>query len=186
FLSDFSLVAVEFCRVTIGFLANGINSKLITNAANRLQLDQDLVRNTIENLMWLYTECAKSKISVESLEESLKLFGFNDVIRQTIVECYTTQSSQLQSALIDLSLSLPKYKDLHWRFDVQIYSRNIRHRQVEPYFILKLSITDVYGKDHCHLLQCDPLTLLHIVEQLENAINNLRSNHCRRIMQTFR
>lgn len=88
---------------------------------DRLQLDVDTVRTTIDSLLWLYTECAKTKISNDALEESLKLLGFNATIRQSFIECYSSKASLLQSTLsTDLALSLPRYKNLNWRFDVQV------------------------------------------------------------------
>ena len=60
-------------------------------------------------------------------------------------------------------------------------------KQFDPFFILKLTlINGSSGKEQVYLLQIDPLTLVHIVEQLESAMNELRGNHSRRIMHTFR
>lgn len=72
--------------------------------------------------------------------------------------------------------------------DIQIASKNFRSRsQFDPYFILKLTLINGNdGKEQVHVLQVDPLTLVHIVEQLESAMNELTNNHARRIMQTFR
>lgn len=76
---------------------------------------------TIDSLLWLYTECAKTKISEESLGESLKLLGFKEGIRQAFIQCYLSKANQLQTVLTtDLALSLPRYKNLNWRFDVQV------------------------------------------------------------------
>jgi len=60
-------------------------------------------------------------------------------------------------------------------------------KQFDPFFILKLTLANGNdGKEQVHILQVDPLTLVHIVEQLELAMNELRSNHARRITHTFR
>jgi len=60
-------------------------------------------------------------------------------------------------------------------------------KQFDPFFILKLTlINGSDGKEQVHVLQLDPVTLVHIVEQLESAMNESRSNHARRIMHTFR
>jgi hypothetical protein len=60
-------------------------------------------------------------------------------------------------------------------------------KQFDPYFILKLIlINGQNGKEQVYILQLDPLTLVHIVEQLESAMNELTSSHARRIMNTFR
>jgi hypothetical protein len=69
----------------------------------------------------LYTECAKTKISTEALDESLKLLGFGTPIRESFIQCYLSRATQLQTTLAtDLALSLPHYKDITWRFDVQV------------------------------------------------------------------
>ncbi|CAF2723812.1 unnamed protein product [Rotaria sp. Silwood2] len=181
--------AVDICNAALGYLSTGLNTKSIINAANHLQLDAEIVRTTIDSLLWLYTECAKAKISTDALDESLKLLGYSTQIRQRFIECYQSKAYQLQTTLTtDLALSLPHYKNLNWRFDVQIAARSMRSRkQFDPYFILKLTlIHGNNGNEQVHVLQVDPLTLVHIVEQLESAINELRNNHARRIMHTFR
>ena len=134
------LAAADICKAALGYLSTGLNTKSITSAASelifppniskhifcfifldRLQLDVDTVRTTIDSLLWLYTECAKTKISNDALEESLKLLGFNATIRQSFIECYSSKANLLQSTLsTDLALSLPRYKNLNWRFDVQV------------------------------------------------------------------
>ncbi|UJR25230.1 hypothetical protein I4U23_006582 [Adineta vaga] len=181
--------AVDICNAALGYLSTGLNTKSITSAANHLQLDVETVRTTIDSLLWLYTECAKTKISFESLEESLKLLGYSSPIRESFIECYKSKANELQKTLTrDLALSLPSYKNLNWRFDVQIATRTMRSRkQFEPFFILKLTLINANNdKEQVHLFQIDPLTLVHIVEQLEAAMNESRSSHARRIMQTFR
>ena len=132
------LAAADICNAALGYLSTGLSAKSITSAASRfsylrkyelkskffvdhLQLDVDTVRATIESLLWLYTECAKTKISAEALDESLKLLGFSTPIRQSFIQCYLSKASQLQTTLAtDLALSLPHYKNLSWRFDVQV------------------------------------------------------------------
>lgn len=60
-------------------------------------------------------------------------------------------------------------------------------KQFDPFFILKLTLVDgSNGKEQLHVFQVDPLTLVHIVEQLELAMNESRNNHARRIIHTFR
>ncbi|CAF4088173.1 unnamed protein product [Rotaria socialis] len=183
------LAAIEICNAASGYLFTGLNAKSITNAANHLQLDIEIVRTTIDSLLWLYTECAKSKIATDALDESLKLLGYSTPIRQSFIECYQSKAHQLYTTLAnDLALSLPHYENLHWRFDVQIATRNMRHRkQFDPFFIVKLILINGSNKkEQVHVLQVDPLTLVHIVQQLELAMNESRNNHARRIMHTFR
>ncbi|CAF0731592.1 unnamed protein product [Rotaria sp. Silwood1] len=162
--------AVDICHAALGYLSTGLNAKSITNAANHLELDVEI-------------------ISTDALDESLKLLGYSNQIRQSFIECYQSKAHQLQTTLAtDLALSLPQYKNLYWRFDVQIATRSMRSRkQFDPFFVLKLTlINGKNGEEKVHILQVDPLTLVHIVEQLELAMNELRNNHARRIMHTFR
>jgi len=76
----FILAAVDICNAALGYLSTGLNTKSITSAASQLfydiikiislvilfsdhlQLDVETVRTTIDNLLWLYTECAKTKV----------------------------------------------------------------------------------------------------------------------------
>lgn len=75
-------------------------------------------KNTpIEKFMFFF------QISFDSLAESLKLLGYNSAIRESFIECYKSKANDLQKTLTrDLALSLPSYKSLNWRFDVQVNS----------------------------------------------------------------
>jgi hypothetical protein len=51
----------------------------------------------------------------------LKLLGYSTPIRQSFIDCYQSLANQLQTTLAtDLALTLPHYKNLSWRFDVQV------------------------------------------------------------------
>ena len=79
--SLFILAAVDICNAALGYLNTGLSTKSITNAASKiriqqnlffiiyfyldhLQLDVETVRTTIDSLLWLYTECAKTKVNI--------------------------------------------------------------------------------------------------------------------------
>ena len=61
--------------------------------------------------------------------------GLGETIRQSFIEGYQSKANQLQKTLTtDLTMSLPRYKSITWRFDVQVGYRSdefylIDHRQ---------------------------------------------------------
>ena len=103
-----------------------------------------------------------------------------------------------------MAMDLPHYHDLEWRAEVQVASRSLLHR-VEPSITLRVHTKDggkrkQAGKEIANyiallplldtssscLLQADPVNLLHLTKTLEEALSELNSQHCRRIMRSIK
>ncbi len=65
----------------------------------------------------------------------------------------------------------------------QLASRSLHH-QVEPLVTLRLHTADGQDKQ-CHVLQTDPVNLLHLTESMEAALQELKTAHCRRILRNI-
>jgi len=83
-----------------------------------------------------------------------------------------------------MSMIVPCYKDLEWRLDIQLATRSVRH-QVEPLVTLKLHTVDSGQQNTVHLLQTDPVNLLHLTRTLETALHELNTSHCKRIVRNL-
>jgi len=65
----------------------------------------------------------------------------------------------------------------HW----QVASRSLHH-QLEPTVLLKLHTEDS-GRSDVKVLAADPSNLLHLTRTLEDALHELNTAHCRRILR---
>ncbi|KAK6308686.1 hypothetical protein J4Q44_G00201490 [Coregonus suidteri] len=59
-------------------------------------------------------------------------------------------------------------------------SRALRH-QVKPTLSMKLHLEESGGEKSAKVLQTDPATLMHLIQDLEKALAELKTTHCRRI-----
>lgn len=67
---------------------------------------------------------------------------------------------------------------------MQLASRSLR-QQIKPAVTIKLHLNE--NNDHtAHVLQADPSTLLHLIQQLEQALGEMKMNHCRRIVRNMK
>lgn len=66
----------------------------------------------------------------------------------------------------------------------QIASRSLR-RALEPTLLMKLQL-EKEGETKDIILEADPSNVLHMTEVLEQALQEAKSQHCRRIMRSIK
>lgn len=65
----------------------------------------------------------------------------------------------------------------------QLASRSLRHQTI-PTVVMKLHTEDC-GKNDVHILQTDPVNLVHLTQTLEGALAEVKTQHCRRIIRNI-
>ncbi|XP_067254583.1 COMM domain-containing protein 2 [Chanodichthys erythropterus] len=185
FLSEVDPAVVgEFGRIAVEFLKKGSNPKIYEGAARKLNVPSESVQHGVEGLMYLLTESSKLMISEVDFQDSVLVLGFSEELNQLLLQLYLENRKEIRQILSKLAPSLPHYHNLEWRLDVHLASRALRH-QVKPTVTLKLLLED--GARHSsHVLQTDPATLQHLIQELERALAELKSNHCRRILRNIK
>ena len=69
-------------------------------------------------------------------------------------------------------------------FKTKLASRSLR-QQIKPSVTIKLHLNQNGGLN-THVLQTDPATLLHLAQQLEQALEEVKTNHCRRVVRNIK
>ncbi|EPY79043.1 COMM domain-containing protein 2 [Camelus ferus] len=67
---------------------------------------------------------------------------------------------------------------------LMLASRSLR-QQIKPSVTIKLHLSQ-NGDHNTQVLQTDPATLLHLVQQLEQALEEMKTNHCRRVVRNIK
>ncbi|KAL6469114.1 hypothetical protein MHYP_G00226380 [Metynnis hypsauchen] len=179
-----SSVVGEFGRIAVEFLKKGSNPKIYEGAARKLNVPSDTVQHGVEGLMYLLTESSKLMISDVDFQDSVLVLGFSEELNKLLLQLYLENRKEIRQILGELAPSLPHYHNLEWRLDVQLASRALR-QQVKPTVTLKLHLKSA-GTPTARLLQTDPATLLHLIQELERALAEVKSNHCRRILRNIK
>ncbi|XP_051979935.1 COMM domain-containing protein 2 [Xyrauchen texanus] len=185
FLSEVDPAVVgEFGRIAVEFLKKGSTPKIYEGAARKLNVSSDSVQHSVEGLMYLLTESSKLMISQVDFKDSVLVLGFSEELNELLLQLYLENRKEIRQILSKLAPSLPHYHNLEWRLDVQLASRTLRH-QVKPTVTMKLHLEDK-GQRSARVLQTDPATLQHLIQELERALAELKSNHCRRILRNIK
>ena len=177
-------VASEFCKIAVGFIRNGINSKMYQTAASKLEIPVENVRKCVEALMFLMSEMSKALVTDIDFQDSLLMIGFSEELTNTLLRLYLENRDEIRSILNELALDLPHYDNLEWRFDVQIASRALK-AQAKPLILLKFDIKDG-EKVTSKLLETDPVNLLHMTEVFEKALSEMKTAHARRVTRNIK
>ncbi|XP_019899848.1 COMM domain-containing protein 2 isoform X1 [Esox lucius] len=180
----FKTVVSEFGRIAVEFLRRGTNPKIYEGAARKLSADAETVQHGVEGLMYLLTESSKLMISEVDFQDSVLVLGFTDELNQLLLQLYLEHRKEVRHILSELTPSLPHYHNLEWRLDVQVASRALR-QQVKPTVSMKLHLED-RGEKSAKVLQTDPATLIHLIQELEKALAELKTTHCRRILRNIK
>ncbi|XP_010148252.1 PREDICTED: COMM domain-containing protein 2, partial [Eurypyga helias] len=150
----------------------------------KLDVGVDAVQHAVEGLTYLLTESSKLMISETDFQDSIHVLGFPDELNRLLLQLYLENRKEIRSILSELAPKLPSYHNLEWRLDVQLASRSLR-QQIKPVVTLKLHLN--HSEDRtARVLQTDPSTLLHLIQQLEQALGEMKTNHCRRIVRNMK
>eukprot|EP00069_Balaena_mysticetus_P017760 bmy_10745T0 len=116
----------------------------------------------------------------------LMIESMNSLSRRVPIrsELYLDNRKEIRTILSELAPDLPSYHSLEWRLDVQLASRSLR-QQMKPSVTIKLHLNQ-NGDHNTQVLQTDPATLLHLVQQLEQALEEMKTNHCRRVVRNIK
>ncbi|XP_072111089.1 COMM domain-containing protein 2 [Mobula birostris] len=177
-------VVGEFCRIAVEFLKKGSNPKIFEGAARKLNVSTETVQRGVEGLMYLMTESSKMMISEVDFQDSVLVLGFSEDLNKLLLQLYLDNRREVRQILSELAPDLPHYHNLEWRLDVQLASRALRH-QMKPLLTLKLHLEQNGGRN-ASVFQTDPATLLHLIRKLEQALGEMKTNHCRRIVRNIK
>lgn len=87
--------------------------------------------------------------------------------------------------IVDLLFHMAYFPNYYFFiFSFQLSSRSLR-RQVTPKILLKLHIQET-GEKSTTVLQTDPTNLVHLTTVLEQALQEMKSTHCRRIVRNIK
>ncbi|XP_025079948.1 COMM domain-containing protein 2-like isoform X2 [Pomacea canaliculata] len=166
------------------FIRKGANPKVYQGAAQKLGVQVETVQHGVEGLMFLLLESSKLMLSEIDFQDSIISLGFPEKLQSLLLELYLTNRLEIRAVLAHMSVDLPHYHTLEWRFDVQLASRCLRH-QPRPQILMKLHLKDS-DETKTHLLQTDPVNLVHLTQVLDAALQEIKSPYCRRICRNIK
>ncbi|KAM6224723.1 COMM domain-containing protein 2 [Rhynchocyon petersi] len=179
-----SAVVAEFGRIAVEFLRRGANPKIYEGAARKLGMSSDSVQHGVEGLTYLLTESSKFMISELDFQDSVFVLGFSEELNRLLLQLYLDNRNEIRTILGELTPRVPSYHNIEWRLDVQLASRSLR-KQIKPSVTIKLHLNQ-NGDRTIKVLQTDPATLLHLIQELEQALEEMKTNHCRRVVRNIK
>ncbi|NP_001085231.1 COMM domain containing 2 L homeolog [Xenopus laevis] len=177
-------VVGEFGRIAIEFLRRGSNPKVYEGAARKLEVSSTTIQQAVEGLTYLLCESSKLMISEVDFQHSVLVLGFPEEINKVLLQLYLDNRKEICQILTELEPDLSHYHNMEWRLDVQLASRSLRH-QIKPTITMKLHLKQNQELS-TQVLQTDPATLLHLIQELEQALAEMKTNHCRRIVRNIK
>ncbi|XP_050354014.1 COMM domain-containing protein 2-like [Nymphalis io] len=176
-------VLVDFCKLTIDYLNNGVNEKKCTVAAEKLDVPVVVVKNLIYALAYLIVEGCKHNLSEPNFRSSLAIAGFSQDQQHILVKLYNAKRKELSEALNLLQQKDASYQDLTWRFEVQVASKNSLE-EIKPMVAMDfvLSRPKNFGQTeedfrHTTLGQKNYLSPMKIISSVQDAKTASQCQH---------
>ncbi|GAB5362605.1 hypothetical protein AAMO2058_000812000 [Amorphochlora amoebiformis] len=168
------------CEICIHCFKNAeVDKKVYSKAAREIGMATSEVINAVDSLSGVFIACCKKKMTQTAFgvfTESLQLP--KDHV-STLYKHYSTNIETIRSGLSEVSKRPPHYKNLNWRLELEMSSRSIHHN-IKPSFLLELQTQD--GSEcKSELLECEYSVMKNITSQLEIALKEIDSSHCRRM-----
>ncbi|KAG5896384.1 hypothetical protein JTB14_009589 [Gonioctena quinquepunctata] len=152
-------VLIDFCKLAIDFLQNGPNTKRYTIAAQKLEVDVEVVQNCVYGLINLLQMSCKHKLSEADFRDSVLTLGFSQEQQTILSKLYESKKGDIEE-LIRIPVNEPHYENLRWRFEAQVSSRALLQQAI-PLITMELELK-TETEDRCgnkkekRLLQTDP------------------------------
>jgi len=178
-------VVLEFARISLDSVLKGSsNPKIFQAAAQKLGVEVNTIKNGISGLQHVLTESSRLMIGEIDFQDSVMTLGFSEEVIKALLQMYLANRKEIRNILGEMSVKIPHYHDLEWRFDVELASRSLQH-QTNPVVIMRLH-TKEGDKKSANILQTDLVNLIHLTTELENAMQEMKTAHCRRIVRNIK
>ncbi|CAF0726171.1 unnamed protein product [Brachionus calyciflorus] len=174
----------EFCRISTESINKEINTKAISNAAAKLNIQPPDLKELIELITWIFLENARLDLNVKELKESLLLVGIKEEIFSEIELNAKTNQNQLQNLIDKTKIETLSYDNLEWRVDIKLATRSLLEI-VEPEIVFKFDLKKGDERRVTKVLQTDVVNLNYLTNSLENALNEIKSNYCRKVFRNI-
>ncbi|XP_055547117.1 COMM domain-containing protein 2 [Wyeomyia smithii] len=194
-------VLVEFCKLAIEYISNGINEKKCTIAAKKLETTFDTIKSCIEALVCLLIDCTKMHISEQDFQ-TLKTIDFTESQIDILWQFVSSKRKLVENILKNSPDSELHFRDLEWRLEAKVASR-VLHQQATPIIAMKLHLDSEVVNEHKEklsqepngtgdlstrreiLLQTDPTSLVHLIQVLEQALIDSKTHRVRNFVKSF-
>lgn len=78
-----------------------------------------------------------TQINDIDFKDSVLVLGFSQDLNDVLFQLYQDNCKEIREILSSMSMDLPHYHNLEWRFEVQLASRSLQ-RQTQPKVMLRL------------------------------------------------
>jgi hypothetical protein len=120
----------------------------------------------------------------KELKDALILAGLNQELVGEIINYSQTNEKLILSYLESMKLETPSYNEIEWRIDVKTATKSL-NKICQPEILMKLSLNDSDSNRKVHVVQTDPVNLEHLINSLDEALNEIKTNYCRRIFRNI-
>ncbi|XP_019564293.2 COMM domain-containing protein 2 [Aedes albopictus] len=196
-------VLIEFCKLAIEYVSNGINEKKCSVAAKKLETTFETIKTCVEALVCLLIDSTKLHITEEEFQ-TLRTLQYTDGQIAILWQFVSSKRNLVENILKHSTDSELHFRDLEWRLEAKVASRAMI-KQATPIIAMKLHLDSEVVNEHKEklqpdqgdaetgqlstrkevLLQTDPTSLVHLIQVLEQALIDSKTHRVRNFVKSF-
>lgn len=155
----------------------------VADLAASLKSKVDKIRPIVHGLSSAFWECAKARVPTDVFVQAISQLSLSVESNAVLQQAYAAHYSDIVATTNAFSMSLPEYRHLDWRVDVEVGRRTVA-QDAAPKFMLRLDVgSGGSGPAKSVHLQSDCANMKHLLAQLEAAVAEERSVHARRFQR---
>ncbi|XP_033209508.1 COMM domain-containing protein 2-like isoform X3 [Belonocnema kinseyi] len=112
-------VLQDFCKLALDYLQKGPNLKFYSSAAQKLEVQPEVIKSSIQGLVNFFLESCRHRLNVNDFRDSAVALGFTEEQESLLSKLYAVKKQDISKALADLNAKSPQYQHMEWRFEAQ-------------------------------------------------------------------
>ncbi|KAG7398386.1 hypothetical protein PHYBOEH_011187 [Phytophthora boehmeriae] len=184
-----SALSTEICKLAVRVFGSEKQSKRrLTRTASSSGWETQKMEQAVLAFAKILMDAAKAELSEQAFRLVLKGMEMSEDHVEVLVQLYTTHASDIRECVSkETGTSVPHYRNLEWRIDLELSTRFLRNKP-KPIVTLRLDTSAQPNssgvpqtQSTCLRVDYDGLRLMQ--SQLETALKEVDSVHCSRIQR---
>ncbi|XP_063700207.1 COMM domain-containing protein 2 [Culicoides brevitarsis] len=191
---------VDLCKLAFDYIKNGSNVEKYEIFASNTGQTSEFIQKIVEILLEFLIDAVKFNYNDSHFQSLATDAGLYDDQISVLSQFVASKKETIENLLKQNQNLELRYRHLDWRLEARIASRTL-HSQAVPLITMKLHLDSETYPDKLQvlsdtdtenttkrevILQTDPNSLVHIIDQLEQALQESKSHRTRNFIKAFK
>uniref|UniRef100_A0A336N418 CSON010558 protein n=1 Tax=Culicoides sonorensis TaxID=179676 RepID=A0A336N418_CULSO len=191
---------VKLCKLAFDCIKSGFDEEKNKVVAENFGQTPEFIKTIVEILLEFLIDAVKFNWNENNLQPLINNYNFNAEQISVLSQFVESKREIIETLLKQNQAHDLRFRQLEWRLEARIASRSL-HSQAVPLVTMKLhldsetcpeKLESLHSSDNPNstkreiIMQTDPNNLVHIIDQLEQALQESRTHRTRNFVKAFK